>query len=218
MNDTLQYEDLIARYPEAVAKFRELLPELEPERARFKRLFAMILSPVHGVHHWTRVGIYSLAIAEALQEQGRVHEAPEAFREQVLHAVFFHDCARLTESNELDHGRAGEQVWRCFAARHSLPSPHTEAVSQALLFHVDHPAVDPSANPVTVCLCNADRLDRVRLAQKPIPKLMYHDGIWQHLQPFSQRLLNEVTLERVKEDLGAGPWDSRLGSERGGSP
>jgi hypothetical protein len=202
LQHTTSYDGLIAHYDAVIARFRELLPDVDRDRDRFPRLFAMLLSPVHGIHHWTRVGIYSLAIADALARQGGVKLSdPALLRPAALSAAFFHDCARLTEGNELDHGRAGEEVWRCWAARRGLPAAHWEAVSQALLFHVDHAAVDPAANAVTICLCNADRLDRVRLGQKPVPEWMYDDGVWPDLAPFAERLLGEVTLERVRTDL-----------------
>ena len=76
-----------------------------------------------------------------------------------------------------------------------------KAVTQALLFHEDHEPVDPRANHVTICLCNADRLDRVRLGQDPIPTLMYDDGVWKELTAHSNRLLKEVRLEDVRREV-----------------
>ncbi len=82
-----------------------------------------------------------------------------------------------------------------------VESELTEAISQALLFHVNHPSVDPAANEVTICLCNADRLDRVRLGDSPSPKKMYDDGCWRSLEPHSMCLFLEITLDSVSKDL-----------------
>jgi len=195
------YFALAGGYDRVIEKFAELIPDLGPEREKFPRLFASISSPIHGIQHWVRVGIHGLAIAHALREQGKI-PSTENIDEAVLCAAFFHDCARLTEGLEYDHGRAGDQVWRHYFQRKEIAAETGDAVSQALLFHVDHPSVDRDANPVTICLCNADRLDRVRLDQMPKPDLMYDDGVWRELEPHSGRLLEEVSIERVSKDLG----------------
>jgi hypothetical protein len=195
----------MARYGQVISRYRELTADLDPERREFPRLFAMRAGLVHGIHHWVRVGIYGLAIATALRGQGRVCApllAPEgALEEAVLTACFFHDCARLTEEGEPNHGRAGEKVWDHYARRKELSADLRAIISQALLFHVDHPSVDPVSNEVTICLCNADRLDRVRLGERPLPECMYDDGVWRDLEPLSDRLLQEVRQEKVVRDL-----------------
>jgi hypothetical protein len=202
----LKYEQLTSKYDKVIARFQGLLADTGPERERFPAMFTTIAGPFHGIHHWTRVGIYSLTIAEALRAQARVSPAAlipaGVLEDAVLWAAFFHDCARVTESVEGAHGRKGEMVWRNYAERKDLAPEIMAAVSQALLFHVDHPAVDPAANAVTICLCNADRLDRVRLGERPDPDRMYDDGAWRMLALYSERLLREVDLERVKRDLG----------------
>src|SRR4030042_697914 len=96
----------------------------------------------------------------------------------------------------------GEKAWSYYALREKVLENIRELVSQAVLFHVAHESVDPLANEVTICLCNGDRLDRVRLGEWPEPKLMYHDGVWKDLAVLSQKLLGEVTLGKVRADMG----------------
>jgi len=193
---TITYNDLIAPRSALFERFLGLYAELQPARNQFRRLFTSADSPIHGADHWVRVGLFGLAIAKKLRERGLPASPvaePGALEEAVILAAFFHDCARWSDGGELDHGRAGEEVWRWYAAERKFPDGLAASVSQALLFHVDHPAVDPAAGPVAVCLCNADRLDRVRLGESPKPKLMYDDGAWRELEPLSERLLDEVT-------------------------
>ncbi|KAJ4460885.1 hypothetical protein PAPYR_2721 [Paratrimastix pyriformis] len=103
--------------------------------------------------------------------------------EGAMYAVFFHDVARATDDREPSHGRLGERVWRHFAqwvnTAHlrrergekdpvtllvdPIPQCMVAAVSEAILFHVDHLGVDPLAGPLAIALCNGDRLDRTRL-------------------------------------------------------
>ena len=203
--DGWTFDGLMTRHDRVISRYREFKADLAPERREFPRLFAMENGLVHGVHHWVRVGIYGLAIARALRGQGRVRSpllAPVgALEDAVLTACFFHDCARLGEGVEPDHGRAGEQVWDHYSKRQGISEGLRAIVSQALLFHVDHPSVDPAANEVTICLCNADRLDRVRLGEAPLPEHMYNDGIWRALEPLSGRLLQTVRQEKVVRDL-----------------
>lgn len=196
----IEYEALAAGYAPVIARFRELLAEVGPERAAFKIMFTMIAGQVHGLDHWVRVGIYGQAIAQGLREQGRVKIA--ALEDAVMYAAFFHDCARVSEGDEFVHGKNGERVWRHYAERKGLAAEMTAAVSQALLFHVDHPSVDPAANEVTICLCNADRLDRVRLGDYVDSRRMYDDRVWPELAPHSIQLYNEFRLERVSHELG----------------
>jgi hypothetical protein len=200
------YEQLIAGYRPVSARFRALLADVGPERAEFKIMFTTIAGRCHGIDHWARVGIYALAIARGLRDQGWVKSVAlvpaGALEDAVTDAAFFHDCARASEGDELVHGKNGQRIWRHYAERKGLARELTEAVSQALLFHVDHPSVDPAANEATICLCNADRLDRVRLGDYVDSRRMYDDRVWPELVPHSVRLYNEFRLQRVSRELG----------------
>ncbi len=202
----VRFEDLSNHYSLVIEHFRKVLGDLYQEQMRFPRLFTLLTAGCHGIDHWVRVGLHGLAVAKALREQGRVvtpHAVPPGkLEEAVILAAFFHDCARISDGKELEHGREGNRVWRHYAKRKEFPANLQRFVSQAILFHVGHLSVDPGALEVTICLCNGDRLDRVRLGQEIKPELMYPDGIWQKLYPLADQLLLEVHLERVKLDMG----------------
>lgn len=203
----MDYQFLIKKYPRVITAYKKFLEETRHEKEKYGELFLkQIKSPVHGVAHWVRVGIYGLTIAEHLCKASKTAKHWESregsFEEAVLYACFFHDTARDGEGIELEHGKRAEKAWRIFAENKRFSESTVSSVSQALLFHVAHPSVDPCACDVTICLCNADRLDRVRLGEKPIPQRMYDDGVWHTLTPHSERLLQEVNMSKVLGDLG----------------
>lgn len=206
MDQRISYEGLIACRDRGSSRFRSLLENLEEEKTVFPKLFRKLRGPLHGIDHWLRVAIQGLAIARALRGGGRVAAPcllePEGLEEALVLAAFFHDSARTTDGTEAGHGKEAEKVWRHFAGRKILPRDLQEHVSEAILFHEDHRSVDPAAREVTICLCNADRLDRVRLGEKIDPRRMYDDGIWRSLEPFSGRLLEELSPAKVLSEMG----------------
>ncbi len=205
MDGEITYAKLVGGYGRVLEVFGEVVADVGPECERFSFMMTLSSSPVHGVDHWVRVGLNALVIARRLRERERVSTpslAPAGALEQaVLYAAFFHDSSRVDEGLDFTHGANGDRVWRHWAERKAVTPQIKAAVSQALRFHVDHPSVDPAANEATICLCNADRLDRVRLGQAPAPKRMYDDGCWRSIAPHSKSLLLEITLARVKTDL-----------------
>ncbi len=54
---------------------------------------------------------------------------------------------------------------------------------------------------ITICLCNADRLDRVRLDDRIDPRMMYEDDVWEEIVLLFERLLDEIKLPGVQRDL-----------------
>ncbi len=206
MNTDETYRDLTARYDMVVEGFRELLDDTEIEREEFPaRYLQMINSPVHGIDHWVRVCLYALDIGHYLWADGQVELelfiSRNKFEQAIIRTVFFHDCARLTEGIEFDHGRWADKIWCHYAERKGFEKSYAEAISEALIYHVDNPAVVPGAGVLTVCLCNGDRLDRVRLGEQPDPKRMYEEGRWSVLNKVSDRLFEEYNLVRLKDFL-----------------
>jgi hypothetical protein len=57
---------LLALSPRVIARFREVLSDIEAERRTFPLLFGLIDSHFHGIDHWVRVGIFCLANADRL--------------------------------------------------------------------------------------------------------------------------------------------------------
>jgi hypothetical protein len=199
------YEELTGKYEMVTEAFTGYLGQLKGMKKDHARLFLTLNGELHGIAHWVRVALFGLYIAE--HYCGPEMDFPcdkqdvSALVAPVLAAAFFHDCARTHEGVELDHGREAEKIWRDYVDRRNIEEMVADAVAQALLFHVDHTAVDPAANLVTVCLCNGDRLDRVRLGSEINPKLMYEDGCWPKLQEVNGRLLTDYGRRRVAQDL-----------------
>ncbi len=200
----MDYSELVKNYNQVCAFFKKLISELDEEKKVFPDLLKLFTKGIHGADHLTRVAIYSLFILDKLQKNSKFNSqfSKHGALNTMLYASFFHDCARTTDGLELGHGKAAVKIWLHFSKRKNLESEVINLVTQAILFHEDHPAVDESANIITVCLCNSDRLDRVRLIDKPNPKLMYDDGgVWQKLEPLSLKLFKEFTLHKVLLDL-----------------
>lgn len=209
------YEKIAADYARVIDFYRESIADTGPERETSAGMFTTVAGYFHGIDHWARVGLYARFIsrnylAREAGVPGSISPSSLASEDRLIEAVtlaaFFHDCARLTEGAELSHGRAAEKIWRQYSGRKKIEADIRAAVSQALLFHVDHPSVDPEAGTVTICLCNADRLDRVRLRQRPAPQHMYDDGLWRELEHLSKQLYDDVHLGRVLSDLGPLPF------------
>ena len=197
---------ILGGWPDVAARFQEVLGDLEEERREFPRFLRQILNAYHGIDHWARVGVLGLAIAGRLRTLGRVTTAclalPGGIEEAAILSAFFHDCARTSGGAELDHGREGQRVWWSWSARKGLPRDFAAAVSQAILFHVDHIPVDPSANEAAICLANADRLERVRLFDSLRPEFMYEDGAWREIWPHAREVLARLRQDRVLRELG----------------
>ena len=188
MGDGDTYESMAGRYDMALNTFRALLEDTQAEREAFPtRFLQMINSPVHGIDHWVRVGLYALDIGHQLWADGRVDievfVSRNKFEQAIIQAAFFHDSMRITEGCEFDHGRWADNVWCHYASRKGFGRAYIEAVSEALVYHVDNPPVIPNAGVFTTCLCNGDRLDRVRLGESPDPKRMYDEKRWKVVRP-----------------------------------
>jgi hypothetical protein len=197
-------EDLLSSLDLVTARFRSLLVELRGERGRFPDLFGKIDSRLHGIDHWIRVALHGLAIAAGFRARravGTPSLAPAgALEEAVVLAAFFHDCARRTEGSERDHGPQGERVLRRYREMKALPADLGATISQAVLFHVAHAPVDPAAGEVAIALCNADRIDRVRLGEEPDPARMYPEPLWRSLARLAPALLSAPEIERARFD------------------
>ena len=204
MNADETYQQLTARYDMVVEGFRFLLDDTEKERDKFPaRFLKQINSPIHGIDHWARVCLYGLDIGNNLwvkqQVDTRVFVSHDKFEQAIIHAAFFHDCARITEGCEFDHGRWAEKVWRSYSGRKGFEEGYTAAISEALLLHVEN--VKTEAGALAISLCNGDRLDRIRLGELPDPKRMYVEDRWLILREFSIQLFQEYNFARAKNDM-----------------
>ena len=166
--------------------------------------FDRIGSRFHVLGHWVRVGCLALRIADALP---RASFPVDDVERAVTLAAFFHDSGRTIDGYEPGHAGAGAAIFEVFAARWELPRDLVAAVAAAIRLHEAPESVVPGASGVAIALANADRLDRVRLGDRPIPERMYDDGIWHHLEPASQALLHHLTNRRAWSDVAdLLPW------------
>jgi HD superfamily phosphodiesterase len=95
-----------------------------------------------------------------------------------LLSAFFHDIGRLDEGRDTGHAARGERVFRVMAPALSVDPDDVESVAVAIRNHASAPAVLPGADLVAACIANADRLDRARLYERPLPERMYPDLPW----------------------------------------
>lgn len=197
-----EQERLDAIYRERVLPaYRRLLAEVREDiRMRIEGVpaFERIGSRFHGLGHWMRVGCLGLRIADALPRE--TIPGPDVDRIVTL-AAFFHDSGRTIDGYEPGHAEGGARVFEAFARRWDLPAGLATSVATAIRLHEARESVVPGADGLTIALSNADRLDRVRLGDSPIPQRMYDDGVWPQLVPASGWLLRHVTNRRAWADV-----------------
>jgi HD superfamily phosphodiesterase len=160
------------RWLEAVVTHRAVRPEL------WRGLRCAEQSSLHGRRHWTRVACLGLAM---LRDEGarRPHEEQLVIERRFLLAAFFHDIGRLDEGRDTGHAERGEQVFRFIVLALCVDSADIESVALSIRNHASDPAVLPGADLVAACVANADRLDRARLCEHPLPGCMYPELPWE---------------------------------------
>lgn len=119
--------------------------------------FALNWTGIHGAPHWARVRLNGLRLA---RETGAGVEVVEYF-------AFLHDCRRLHDGRDPDHGRRGAEL--AHALRGSLvflSDPDFERLHYACVHH----SAGLTEADVTVQTCwDADRLDLGRVGIRPHP-------------------------------------------------
>jgi len=125
---------------------------------RVCRGFSLSLDGIHGPAHWLRVRENGLRLAELTGADPAVVE---------LFALF-HDCKRLSDKGDPDHGRRAAELLG------TLREPLgflAEADFERLLFACMHHTVGWTEAELTVQACwDADRLDLGRVGIRPIPE------------------------------------------------
>ena len=122
--------------------------------------FQLNINDIHGIHHWSRVLINGLWLAE---ETGANRKVITAF-------ALLHDSQRLNDGRDPDHGLRGAQHGRLIRDR--LPSMSDmefdlffDATERHTQGHVD-------ADITTQTCWDADRLDLFRVGIYPAPRLL----------------------------------------------
>ncbi len=140
-------------------------------------------SYLHGRRHWTRVACLGLAMLREREPHRPPldHLAPPlaVLEHRFLLAAFFHDIGRLDEGRDTGHAGRGERVFRFMAPVLSVDPGDIESAAVAIRNHASDPAVLPGADLVAACIADADRLDRARLYERPLPDCMYPVLPWE---------------------------------------
>jgi len=138
---------------------------------------------LHGVSHWARVERNGVYLAR------RTAGASELIVR--LFAVF-HDCMRLNESTDPDHGRRGAEYARGVRGELAeLPDDQFEKLCYACEWHTGRVGTD---DPVVGVCWDADRLDLPRAGIQPEPKYMFSDTAKQIAATRGFHLLDEIPL------------------------
>jgi uncharacterized protein len=142
---------------------------------------------LHGPDHWARV------------ERNGVYLARRCGADELVVRLFalFHDCMRLNESIDRDHGRRGAAYARSIA-RHLPPlaAGQIETLCLACELHTEGVRHDDA----TVAACwDADRLDIGRAGLVPDASFMNSDAAKEIARMRSFALLGEVELRRIPQ-------------------
>ncbi|TVQ57880.1 MAG: HD domain-containing protein [Phycisphaerales bacterium] len=122
--------------------------------------YALPMTGSHGVIHWARV----------MENGMRLAKETDADQEVVMLFALFHDCRRINEFHDDDHGlRGGEFARSLRGSLVHLDDKRFELLFEACRLHTDgHTEGDP-----TILTCwDADRLDLGRVGIKPRPDLL----------------------------------------------
>lgn len=126
----------------------------------------------HGYAHWARVYKNGMALCDLL---------PGADRKVVTWFAFLHDCRRLDECADSEHGmRAAHLIYQLDrAGRLPLRNPQVSQLISSVLHHSNSWLTSPS--PTVAACWDADRLDLPRVGIKVDPARLCTDAARQIL-------------------------------------
>jgi uncharacterized protein len=128
--------------------------------ARLSGVSDMFQSPIHGIDHWRRVERNGLHISQSTK----------ADRAIVSCFAYLHDCMRMTEGHDPEHGKRGA-IWAKTLRGEilHLTDRQFEILSHACVWHTEGQHTDN----ITVATCwDADRLDLGRVGITPSEKYL----------------------------------------------
>lgn len=116
---------------------------------------------IHGDCHWDNVARFGKMIAEQENLNERV----------VVLFGYFHDCQRLNDGRDPEHGPRAANYIECFPKNLlGLTDAETEQLKTACRYHTcGHKTNDP----VVHACWDADRLDLTRIGVTPDPKRLF---------------------------------------------
>lgn len=120
-------------------------------------------SRIHGVDHWTRVATFGHELAA---------ETPGADIAVVQAFAAFHDCQRVSDGRDPDHGRRAAALVQSVPCT-GLDQEQTAALVEALAGHADGTT---TTDPTIGACWDADRLDLRRLGRPLRPELLSTDA------------------------------------------
>jgi uncharacterized protein len=125
-----------------------------------KEQYALDWHGIHGIHHWQRVRINGLRLAQTM---GADQLVVELF-------AYFHDACRLNDGWDPEHGaRAAEFIERLNGSLLRLEQATIDQLAYACRYHTD----GLLEGDVTIQTCwDADRLDLGRVGIRPLAKFL----------------------------------------------
>ncbi len=120
---------------------------------------------IHGPRHWARVERNGLYCARACgaDEGGGDEEVVTLF-------ALFHDCRRMNDGHDPDHGRRGGEFAESRHGRFFELEPHR--LRTLVLACTHHTGGDTSDEPTIGSCWDGDRLDLIRLGIEASPRYM----------------------------------------------
>ena len=114
---------------------------------------------VHGPSHWRRVEAYGIHLAKT---NGGDQQVVRCF-------AVFHDCCRVNENHDPEHGLRGAEKAKEHRGKLGLEDEAFETLYQACAGHTTSTF---SSNPTIAACWDADRLDLDRVGIAPNPEFL----------------------------------------------
>ena len=161
---------------------REAVPDPDALVTTVAGLAALSGSRIHGQQHWQTVAAFGLTLAQ---------ETPGADPVVALLFGILHDCLRVDDHGDPDHGRRAGALARAMnGGLFHLDAARQQTLETALSLHVDGLV---TADPTVGVCWDADRLHLWRISVEPSPTLLStaagrariawartQGGVWQH--------------------------------------
>lgn len=124
------------------------------------------LSPIHGINHWDRV----------LDNALKVGETNGADLKVIEYFAYLHDCCRLNEGHDPEHGPRAAAYAKNHRGIFELSDQQFKVLTAAVSGHTHaFPSGKAGNNPTLAACWDGDRLDLPRVEITPDPNLLFSD-------------------------------------------
>ena len=124
------------------------------------------LSPIHGINHWDRVMDNALMAGEINGADLKVIE----------YFAYLHDCCRLNEGHDPEHGSRAAAYAKNHREIFELSDQQFKVLTAAVSGHTHaFPSGKAGNNPTLAACWDGDRLDLPRVEITPDPNLLFSD-------------------------------------------